>query len=126
MKVGFPVQANNGFESEVSGHFGSAAMFIVVDTETNQVSVINNRDQHHEHGACNPVGAFNGQVVDALVVGGIGGGALMKLNDSGIRVFQAQAEMVKENVEMFKVQALPEFMLQHTCGGHENGGGCAH
>lgn len=126
MKVGFPVQANNGFESEVYGHFGSATMFIVVDTETNQVSVINNRDQHHEHGACNPVGAFNGQVVDAIVVKGIGAGALSKLNQAGIKVYQAHGQTVKDNVAMFKVQALPEFMLQHTCGGHENGGGCAH
>lgn len=124
MKVCFPVQANDGFESEVYGHFGSATMFIVVDTETNQMSVINNRDMHHVHGACNPIKAINGQNVDAIVVGGIGAGALSRLNQSGIRVYQAQAQIVKDNMVMFKSQSLPEITLQHCCGGHE--GGCAH
>jgi predicted Fe-Mo cluster-binding NifX family protein len=126
VKVGFPVQANNGFESEVYGHFGSAAMFIVVDTETSQMSVINNGDMHHVHGACNPIKAINGRNVDAIVVGGIGARALSRLNQSGIRVYQAMASTVKENMEMLMNRHLPEFMPQHTCGGHTNGSGCGH
>ncbi|MFH1580770.1 MAG: NifB/NifX family molybdenum-iron cluster-binding protein [Pseudomonadota bacterium] len=124
MKVCFPVQANDGLESEVYGHFGSAPMFIVVDMEANKISVINNRDMHHMHGACNPIKAFDGQNVDAIVVGGIGAGALSKLNQSGIRVYQAQAPIIKDNMVMFKSKSLQEITLQHCCGGHE--GECAH
>lgn len=124
MKVCFPVQANDGLESEVYGHFGSAPMFIVVDMEANKISVINNRDMHHMHGACNPIKAFDGQNVDAIVVGGIGAGALSKLNQSGIRVYQAQAPIIKDNMVMFKSKSLPEITLQHCCGGHA--GECAH
>ncbi len=124
MKVCFPVQANDGLESEVYGHFGSAPMFIVVDMEANKISVINNRDMHHMHGACNPIKVFDGQNADAIVVGGIGAGALSKLNQSGIRVYQAQALIIKDNMVMFKSKSLPEITLQHCCGGHE--GECAH
>ncbi len=124
MKVCFPVQTDNGFESEVYGHFGSAPMFIVVDMEASKISVINNRNMHHMHGACNPIKALDGQNVDAIVVGGIGAGALSRLNQSGIRVYEAQAPIIKDNMLMFKSQSLPEFTLQHCCGGHE--GGCAH
>jgi len=33
MKVGFAVQGNEGVESKVYDHFGSAPAFIIVDTE---------------------------------------------------------------------------------------------
>ncbi|MFH1704310.1 MAG: NifB/NifX family molybdenum-iron cluster-binding protein [Nitrospirota bacterium] len=126
MKVCFPVLKAEGLESEVYGHFGSAPVFIVVDTENNNVTSINNSDQHHVHGACNPLKAVNNQKVDAVVVGGIGGGALTRLNQLGIKVFQAQAQTVRENIQMLKNQNLPEFTLQHTCAGHGHGGECGH
>ena len=124
MKVCFPVLKAEGLESEVYGHFGSAPVFIVVDTENNNVTSINNSDQHHVHGACNPLKAVNNQKVDAVVVGGIGGGALTRLNQLGIKVFQAQAQTVRENIQMLKNQSLPELTLQHTCAGHGHIGGC--
>ncbi len=126
MKVCFPVVKAEGSESKVYGHFGSAPVFIVVDTENNNVSLINNNNQHHAHGACNPMKALNDQTVDAIVVGGIGAGALSRLNQLGIKVFQAQAQTVRENIQMLKDQNLPEFTLQHTCAGHGHGGGCGH
>jgi len=78
MKVCFPVQNNDGVQSMVFDHFGSAPMFLIVDTETRTLAVINNRDQHHAHGSCNPLKALDQQTVDAVIVGGIGGGALRK------------------------------------------------
>ena len=126
MKVCFPVGKAEGLESKVYGHFGSAPVFIVVDTENNNVTIINNNDQHHAHGACNPMKALNDQTVDAIVVGGIGAGALSRLNQIGIKVFQAQIQTVRENIQMLKDQNLPEFTLQHTCAGHGHGGGCGH
>lgn len=126
MKICFPVASPNGLESEVYGHFGSAPAFIVVETDTNAVRSIQNKDEHHEHGACNPVKALNNEKVDAIVVGGIGMGALMKLQQSGIKVFQAKAQTVGENVTLLKDQKLPEFNPQFTCAGHGHGGGCGH
>jgi predicted Fe-Mo cluster-binding NifX family protein len=126
MKICFPVAEVKGIESEVYGHFGSAAAFIVVDTATNNVTTINNKDQQHAHGACNPLKALNNQKVDAIVVGGIGAGALTKLNQQGIKVFRAQAQKVKENIKLLTDHILTEFTLQHTCAGHGHGGGCGH
>ena len=126
MKVCFPVQKNEGIESKVYNHFGTAAMFVVMDTETKEILVLANRDQHHVHGACNPIRALGDHKVDAIVVGGIGGGALRGLNQSGIRVYQAQAQNIKENVAMFLNSALPEVTSMHCCSGHTQGSGCAH
>lgn len=126
MKVCFPVQSNEGFESRVYSHFGSAPAFVVVDIPTNALTTIINKDRHHAHGACNPVRALDDHKVDVIVVGGIGGGALGKLNQAGIRVYQAGAASIRENIAMFTAQQLPEYTLQQCCGGHSKGGGCAH
>jgi predicted Fe-Mo cluster-binding NifX family protein len=124
MKVCFPVKEVLDLESEVYVHFGSAPAFVFVDTETRDVSSVGNSDMHHQHGMCNPIGALNGKQVDAVVVGGIGGGALMKLQRSGIKVYRAAAYSVKENLELFHSGELPEFLPGHTCGSH--GTSCAH
>ena len=124
MKVCFPVQQDAGMESQVYSHFGSAQVFILVNTEEKSVQRINNGDLNHVHGACNPIMALDGRDVDALVVGGIGGGALMKLNAMGVKVFGAEAQTVKENLELFKENKLQELSMDHSC--HAHGGGCGH
>ncbi len=126
MKVCFPVQKDDGLDSTVYNHFGSAPAFVVVDTDTNDLSVISNRDQHHVHGACNPMKALDNQKVDAIVVGGIGAGALTRLNQMGIIVHRSQAETIRENIAIFTSKSLPELTLQGCCGGHSKDGGCAH
>jgi predicted Fe-Mo cluster-binding NifX family protein len=126
MRVCFPVQHDEGIESKVYNHFGSAPLFVIVDTETNVAGMIKNRDQHHVHGACNPIQSLDNQKIDAVVVGGIGAGALGKLNQSGIKVYRAQSQTIKENIALFASQALTEFTLQGCCGGQSKGGACAH
>jgi hypothetical protein len=69
MKIGFAVQTNEGMESRVYDHFGSAPAFIIVDTEGKEVQTVNNKDLNHVHGACNPVMALDGKSVNAMVVG---------------------------------------------------------
>jgi predicted Fe-Mo cluster-binding NifX family protein len=124
MKVCFPVQKDEGVESQVYDHFGSAPAFIVVDTEEKGVQRVDNKDLHHVHGACNPIMALGGQKVDALVVGGIGGGALMKLNGMGVKVYEAGTRTVKDNLELLRENKLQELSMDHSCRAHE--GGCGH
>src|SRR4030042_503970 len=124
MKVCFPVLSAKGLESIVYGHFGSAKAFVVVDTETKNITTVKNKDEHHAHGVCSPLRALDGNKVDVMVVEGIGAGALIKLNDSGIREYKALARSVKENVELLDNKHLPDFSMSHTCAGHK--GGCKH
>jgi predicted Fe-Mo cluster-binding NifX family protein len=132
MKVCFPVKQNEGIKSAVFGHFGSAPIFLVVDMETKEVAEVINRDLHHEHGKCSPVRALGGKEVDAVVVGGIGGGALGGLNRAGIQVFKAQGATVEANIEKFATNELSIMSSSQCCGGHGhgnghgNGNGCGH
>jgi predicted Fe-Mo cluster-binding NifX family protein len=126
MKICFPVQKDEGMSSEVYNHFGSAPMFMLVDAETNSIAPISNRDEHHVHGACSPMKALNNQQVDALVVGGIGAGALNGLNRMGVRVFRSQVPTIQGNLTLFKNGTLLELTPDQCCGGHSADGGCAH
>jgi predicted Fe-Mo cluster-binding NifX family protein len=127
MKVCFAVQEDKGVESLVYGHFGSAPAFIVVDTETDKAVTVNNRDLNHVHGACNPIQAVGGLKPDVVVVGGIGAGAITRLNAEGVKVYRSMAETVKDNLGLLKENKLPELSIQHACGGHTQGqGGCGH
>ncbi len=126
MKVCFPVADNQGLASQVFNHFGSAPEFVLVDIATSELTSIKNTDQIHQHGACNPVAGLGGHHVDAIVVGGIGGGALFKLNSAGIRVFKAHDGPISKNIDMIKVGTLQEYLPGHTCGSHGHSQGCSH
>jgi predicted Fe-Mo cluster-binding NifX family protein len=125
MKVCFAVEKDEGINSAVYGHFGSAPAFIMVDTDSGSVTTVGNRDVNHVHGACNPVMAIGGNQVDAVVVGGIGAGAINRLNAEGIRVYASAAPTVAQNMDLLKDNKLPLLTLQHACSGHA-GGGCGH
>ncbi|HOO41755.1 MAG TPA: NifB/NifX family molybdenum-iron cluster-binding protein [Syntrophales bacterium] len=124
MKVGFAVQRDEGLESIVYDHFGSAPFLIVVDLGEHEVSTVGNQNLNHVHGTCNPVMALDGRGLDAMVVGGIGAGALNKLNAMGIRVYGAEVPTVKENLAMLKGNKLRELSGENSCCSHQ--GGCGH
>ncbi|MBI5440362.1 MAG: diguanylate cyclase [Deltaproteobacteria bacterium] len=126
MRLCFPVEKNEGLESRVFGHFGSAPAFIVVETQTGAVAEVINRDHHHAHGACSPLRALDGQEVDAVVVGGIGGGAWMGLKRAGIEVLEAGAETLRENVALHERGALSPWNPDRSCAGHGHGHGGSH
>jgi predicted Fe-Mo cluster-binding NifX family protein len=128
MRVCFPVQKDEGVASAVFNHFGSAPAFVVVDTDSKALSTIANGDRHHAQGACNPLKALDNQQIDAVVVGGIGAGALSRLTQAGIKVYRASSGTIQENLALFIDRGLAEYTPQVSCSGHSHGhgGGCAH
>ena len=124
MKVGFAVYSDQGIESKVYDHFGSAPAFIIIDTETEDPIRVNNKDLNHVHGACNPIMALDGHSVNAMVVGGIGAGAINKLNAMGVKVYAAGAPTVKENLDLLGKNRLQELSVLNACQAHQ--GGCGH
>ncbi|MBI4963636.1 MAG: NifB/NifX family molybdenum-iron cluster-binding protein [Desulfomonile tiedjei] len=124
MKICFPAETLQGMNSIVYEHFGSAPGFVIVDTNTLAVEEIQNGDLHHAHGMCQPLKALGGREVDAVVVAGIGMGALRGLQAQGIQVYRATPGTVGQNMDLIKSGTLPQFDVKFTCAGHA--GGCAH
>ncbi len=121
VNICIPVTADRGLESPVSGHFGSAPMFMLVDVKTRKAHALTNTRAVHEHGACRPLDALAGSEIDALVVGGIGAGALMKVQAAGIRVFRASAATVGGCLDAFVKNEAEEIGPGGACGRHGHG-----
>lgn len=108
------------------GHFGSAQFFMIYDTETDELKVLANSNQHHAHGTCSPMAALGTESIDAVVVGGIGSRAITGLNASGIKVYCSMDDSIEANMEALKSGELTELTPQNACGGHGHDGNCGH
>lgn len=125
MKICFPVEQNNGIESEIYGHFGSAPGFVTYDTESQATGYIDNKNAEHEHGSCNPAEALENSGVSAVIVSGIGQGAVMRLMSGGVDVYQAKTGFVKSDVSLFEDDKLVKLNRNMSmCGGGSHS--CAH
>ncbi|MBF0104595.1 MAG: NifB/NifX family molybdenum-iron cluster-binding protein [Deltaproteobacteria bacterium] len=121
MKICVPTKNNNGLQSEVSDHFGSAPFFLIVDTSTAQCEVITNENQHHSHGMCQPLQTIGGYDFEGIVVRGIGQGALNKLLSAGKRVLISETTTVQALVDEVIAGQCRDIDPSHSCGHH---GGC--
>jgi predicted DNA-binding protein (UPF0251 family)/predicted Fe-Mo cluster-binding NifX family protein len=121
MNLCIPVTEDLGLKSPVCAHFGSAPIFMIVDTESESRRAISNSNQHHGHGMCTPLASLQGEHIDGMAVGGIGMGALTKLQASGIRVFMSEHATVAATVAAFKAGTLRPMTPGSACAHHAHG-----
>jgi len=121
MNLCIPITRNNGIQSPVSLHFGSAPIFMVVDTESGACRAITNGNLHHDHGMGQPLSQLASEKLDAMVVGGIGMGAFGKLKTGNIRVYFSEHPTVGKTVAAFKAGTLREVTPATACALHGQG-----
>ncbi|MBU1069466.1 NifB/NifX family molybdenum-iron cluster-binding protein [Myxococcota bacterium] len=123
MIICIPVLEDLGLESPISAHFGSAPAFMLADTKTRTTSLVTNNNAHHVHGMCQPLAALDGLQFEAVVVGGIGAGALGKLQAAGVKVYRTTGGTVSDVIDAVESGIMQVMSLQGACGGHH---GCSH
>ncbi|MCX5634649.1 MAG: NifB/NifX family molybdenum-iron cluster-binding protein [Planctomycetota bacterium] len=119
MRICIPTTTNDGKTSEVYGHFGSAPYFTIYDAENNSVEVIENSNEHHLHGTCQPMSLLAGKKIDAVVCGGMGARAVQKLNEGGIKAYRAIAGTVEEILKQYGQGELEEITAENACNQHD-------
>jgi len=122
MTICIPVTADQALDSPVCPHFGSAPAFLFVDVESGTCRAIDNGNPHHNHGLCTPLQTLGRERFDALVVGGIGRGALGKLDAAGIRVYRAEQATAGDVLKAFQTGTLTPMDAVMACGGHHGHG----
>jgi len=122
MKICIPTMDNRGLEGKVSGHFGSAPFFTLVDTESGACEIIAKDGHGHEHGGCAPVALLTPHDLDAVVCMGMGRGAIMKFGQAGINVLVAESEQVSKVVTAAREGSLRQLSAQDACAGHQQHG----
>ncbi|MBK9064320.1 MAG: NifB/NifX family molybdenum-iron cluster-binding protein [Acidobacteria bacterium] len=118
MKICFPATQDLGLDSPVSRHFGSAPLFVLVDTASREARAVPNGRVAHEHGACRPLDGLAGEKFEAIVVGGIGSGALEKLRAAGITVLRAGAPTVRGCLDEIARGEKSEVAPADACASH--------
>ncbi|MFA5320723.1 MAG: NifB/NifX family molybdenum-iron cluster-binding protein [Candidatus Omnitrophota bacterium] len=118
MKICIPTVDKNGLEATVCEHFGSAPYFTVCDTENGTVNTIENKNAHHSHGMCHPIGALGNLSIDAVVCSGMGMRAVEQLNRGGIKAFLALGGTVSGVVNKYKTGELKEITAENACRMH--------
>jgi predicted Fe-Mo cluster-binding NifX family protein len=121
VNICIPVLEDKGLDSPVSLHFGSAPVFLIVDTAGETCRAVPNKNLHHNHGMCQPLMALAGEDVNAVVVGGIGMGALGKLRAANIEVYLSDLPTVKETLAALGSGSLQPVTAQTACGHHGHG-----
>jgi predicted Fe-Mo cluster-binding NifX family protein len=117
IRIAIPSELPGGLEARRSGHFGRCECFTLVDLEdgaVGQVQVLTNAP-HTEGGCMAPVMALAEQMVDAIVVDGIGGRPLMGFNQVGIAVHAGVGADVQTTVHAYLHGDLPVVGLEGAC-----------
>ena len=133
MRVGIPILNDNGLEPEISGHFGQAPFFIIVDLKDKEEkkvvrdedidSVVNNFSvvrNLREHACASVVQLLMSNNIDALIVEGIGGRPFMLFQQNGVRLYTGAFGNLKEVLRDFLNGMLNELQTS-SCGSHDPG-----
>ena len=119
MRLCIPTETEDGKSAQVYGHFGSAPFFTIYDTAKGTVEVIKNDNEHHSHGMCQPMSALTGKDIDAVVTGGMGARAVMKLNEGGVKTYRAIPGTVADIAAQFSKGGLEEITVENSCMKHD-------
>lgn len=120
MKIAVTFENGNVFQ-----HFGHTEQFKIYDIEDGKVVDTRIADtEGNGHGAL--AGMLSGLKVDALICGGIGGGAQTALAEAGIRLYGGVSGSADEAVEKLLAGNLPfdpNVHCDHHGEGHSHGDG---
>ena len=119
-KVAIP-SIGAGISGQISGHFGHAEGFTVVeyDTETKTIGKVETVvNPPHEAGACaRPVMLLKGKGIENAIVIGIGQRPLMAFVENGMKVFRGIEGTIEQNVQALMKNQL-QVLMQSSCNHH--------
>jgi predicted Fe-Mo cluster-binding NifX family protein len=118
MKLCIPSLDQNGLESAMCDHFGSAPYFTLYNTESKQITATANANDHHTHGSCMPVAALKELEADAVLCRGMGARAVSLLRTGGIQAFLVDAATVAEAISKFDAKEVRMLDAENACQRH--------
>jgi predicted Fe-Mo cluster-binding NifX family protein len=101
MKVAIPTIGDEGLDDEVSTHFGRAPTFTIVDTETNDVKIVENTSEHMG-GLGKPPEIMHREGVGVMLCSGMGYRAIQMFRQFNIEVFVGVVGTVREAIALWK------------------------
>jgi len=119
MKVCIPTMGNNGINEVVSQHFGRARTYTIVDTETNEVEVLQNTSRHMGGNRLPPeIIVETGTHI--MLCSGLGPRAINMFEQYGIDVFVGATGTVKDAINAWMSGKLTEATDENACKMHRH------
>jgi predicted Fe-Mo cluster-binding NifX family protein len=126
MRLCIPTDGNSGLDAPISAHFGSAPYLTFVDSDSNAVEVVTNREAHHAPGTCETARSLPAHAVGAVVCLGLGRRAFAGLRRLGIDVFVTDAAYAGAAADAFRAGRLQALTSEEACQGGRHEGGHHH
>ena len=118
MRLVFPTNENEGYLSKRDAHFGKAHFYTVITLIDKKITNVEGiKNPGHTDGGCDSaIKNIMGLKPDALIVGGIGGGAAQGFINVGLNVyFDKTSKTVQESLKIFLEGKLEKSSGQGTC-----------
>jgi predicted Fe-Mo cluster-binding NifX family protein len=113
-----------GLAGEVSGHFGHTPCFVVAEIADGKVTTSRAVASPGHGEGCSMPGFVHSLGVSAVIVGGIGGGAVRGLSARGIEVIAGASGNAGGALEAYAAGTLTSG--EPGCQGHGGQSGCGH
>ncbi|MCE5261734.1 MAG: NifB/NifX family molybdenum-iron cluster-binding protein [Euryarchaeota archaeon] len=119
MKVSIPVMNRSGISSTVGAHFGKVPVYAILETETGELSFIDNTSEHMG-GVGLPPELLSKAGVNVMLCGGLGPKAVDMFTSLGIEVYVGAKGTVKETLDAYKEGKLVRADHQNACQEHHH------
>jgi predicted Fe-Mo cluster-binding NifX family protein len=109
MRIGIPVVAANGMDSEINDHFGMSETFALLDVDGDEITKLEFAgDSPDLKEPRTPAAFLASKDVNIVLAGGIGPHMIKELLDAGIRIYRGAVGSVEQAFEDYKVDMLTE------------------
>jgi len=117
MKLCIPTMGHRGMDELVGEHFGRVPTYTIVDTETNETTVIENSTMHMGGVGYAPdlISKKGGEV---MLCGGLGRRAIGLFEQSGIMVYVGASGTVRDAIRLFNEGRLTPATDETACQQH--------
>ena len=117
MKVCIPTMGNKGLDEQVGEHFGRVPTYTVYDSETEELSIMDNTSGH-AGGSGYPAEILSKAGINVMICGGLGSRAISMFEQSGVMVYIGARGTVKEALDMWKAGTLQAATDESACAQH--------
>jgi predicted Fe-Mo cluster-binding NifX family protein len=119
MRVCIPTNGRGGLDDHVSEHFGRARTFTMVDTDSDDVNVIDNTSEHMG-GVGKPPEHIARTGAKVLLCSGLGPRAVAMFESYGISVYVGACGTVRETIQMWREGKLEQATMDNACKEHRH------
>ncbi|MEW5937266.1 MAG: NifB/NifX family molybdenum-iron cluster-binding protein [Candidatus Thermoplasmatota archaeon] len=117
MKICVPTMGDRGLDDQVGEHFGRVPTYTIFDTESKEVTVIQNTSMHMG-GTGYPPEIIANAGARVMLCAGLGRRAIAMFEEMGIMVYVGAYGTVKEAIQMWQNGQLQPATDENACKQH--------